>query len=262
MSSRPEAGPVTGLDLGAITTLLCDADGNLFASEVPAFEASVLVTNRLLERLGSDRRYAAEELRREALGRNFRSLSRELAAAHGVPLADAELEEWVAEEARLVTDHLAAVLAPDADIQRAVRGLARRYRLAVVSSSGLARLAACFTAAGLDELFPVADRLSAQDSLAVPTSKPDPAVYRHALDHLGVRAEEALAIEDAVSGVRSAVAAGIRVVGNLAHVPPQEREVHERALRDAGAGAVVADWDGLVRLLDPQATGGKAAAAC
>src|SRR5206468_6511581 len=35
----------------APTILLCDADGNLFPSEEPAFEASAVVTNRYLERL-------------------------------------------------------------------------------------------------------------------------------------------------------------------------------------------------------------------
>lgn len=33
-------------DAGAVTTVLCDADGNLFPSEEPAFDASVEVTNR------------------------------------------------------------------------------------------------------------------------------------------------------------------------------------------------------------------------
>ena len=36
------------LDVGAVKVLLCDADGNLFASEEPAFVASTVVTNRLL----------------------------------------------------------------------------------------------------------------------------------------------------------------------------------------------------------------------
>ena len=43
-----------------LTTLLCDADGNLFASEEPAFEASAEVTNRFLAELGDARRFTAE----------------------------------------------------------------------------------------------------------------------------------------------------------------------------------------------------------
>jgi phosphoglycolate phosphatase-like HAD superfamily hydrolase len=67
----------------------------------------------------------------------------------------------------------------------------------------------CFTAAGLDPLFPVAARYSAQDSLPSPTSKPDPAVYLYAVKDLGLDPNSAIAVEDAVAGVASAVAAGL-----------------------------------------------------
>jgi HAD superfamily hydrolase (TIGR01509 family) len=43
--------------------------------------------------------------------------------------------------------------------------------------------------------------------------KPDPAPYRAALNKSGVRAEEALAFEDSVSGLSSSVAAGVPTVG-------------------------------------------------
>ncbi|ALC83508.1 MULTISPECIES: HAD family hydrolase [Bacillus] len=42
--------------------------------------------------------------------------------------------------------------------------------------------------------------------------KPDPAVYLKALDHLGVEASEAIAIEDSPNGARAAVKAGIHTV--------------------------------------------------
>ena len=43
-----------------LAALLCDADGNLFPSEEPAFVASAGVTNRYLAALGSERRFSAE----------------------------------------------------------------------------------------------------------------------------------------------------------------------------------------------------------
>jgi HAD superfamily hydrolase (TIGR01509 family) len=238
--------------LAAVTTLLCDADGNLFPSEEPAFDASVGVTNRFLAGIGSDRRYTVDRLRRESLGRNFRSLAASLASDHGVPVSPEDLQAWVDEENAVVTRHLAAVLLPDAAATAALRELAGDYRLAVVSSSALARLDACFSATGLDELFPADRRFSAQDSLPVPTSKPDPAVYLHALRRLDLRAEEAVAVEDAVAGVASAVGAGIATIGNVVHVPAAERAAREEELRAAGATAVVGDWRGLVDLLSPQ----------
>ncbi len=42
--------------------------------------------------------------------------------------------------------------------------------------------------------------------------KPDPEVYRHALWQLGVRAVDAMAIEDSAPGLRAAVAAGLTTV--------------------------------------------------
>lgn len=47
------------------------------------------------------------------------------------------------------------------------------------------------------------------DSSVVSQVKPDPAAYHHALSALGVDAADAVAVEDNVGGVRSAVAAGV-----------------------------------------------------
>ena len=103
-----------------LTTLLCDADGNLFASEEPAFAASAEVTNRFLAELGDERRFTAEELRLAATGMNFRTTARRFAAEAGRP--DVDVEPWVAEEKRAVTAHLAEVLRPhQADDGRAHR---------------------------------------------------------------------------------------------------------------------------------------------
>jgi beta-phosphoglucomutase-like phosphatase (HAD superfamily) len=118
-----------------------------------------------------------------------------------------------------------------------------------VSSSALARLAVCFTATGLDELIPVERRFSAEDSLPTPASKPDPAVYRHACDQLGIPPEAGLAVEDAVAGVRSAVAAGCPTVGNVLFVQPAERDERTTALLEAGAFTVVGSWDEVADLV-------------
>jgi beta-phosphoglucomutase-like phosphatase (HAD superfamily) len=83
----------------------------------------------------------------------------------------------------------------------------------------------------------------------VPTSKPDPAVYRDAGERFGVRGEEALAVEDSPSGVRSAVGAGFPVVGVLQFVAPEERPERAAALRAGGALDVVGSWDDVADLL-------------
>jgi beta-phosphoglucomutase-like phosphatase (HAD superfamily) len=223
--------------------LLLDADGNLFPSEEPAFVASADVTNRFLAALGVDARYGAEELRAVATGRNFRNTAAALAAEHGVEPGD--LDAWVLEEKSAVSAHLGRVLRPDGAVGEPLRRLAADYELAAVSSSALSRLDACFRATGLDDLIPAGRRFSAEDSLPRPASKPDPAVYRLAAERLGCADGEALAVEDSVAGVQSAVAAGIPAVGNVQFVGGEERAGRTADLRAAGACAVVASWEEL-----------------
>jgi HAD superfamily hydrolase (TIGR01509 family) len=237
---------------GQLQMLLCDADGNLFPSEEPAFDASVEVTNAFLAEIGSDRRFTAPELRLAATGMNFRTTALRLAAEAGVP--DVDVEPWVAEEKRAVSAHLAATLRPHPETTAALTDLAAHLPLAAVSSSALSRLAGCFTATGLDELIPPDRRFSAEDSLPTPTSKPHPAVYLHACADLGIAPEAGLAVEDSVPGVLSAVAAGCPTVGNLLFVAPAERAERETALRNAGALAVVGSWRELADALLPALT--------
>ena len=229
--------------------LLCDADGCLFPSEEPAFAASTEVTNRLLADLRIARRLEPDELHAYAVGKNFRATAIELAAAHGLTLDEEELERRVEEEKRAVTRHLREVLRPDSAVTAALTRLSERFRLAIVTSSALARLDACCAATQLDGLFPSHARFSAEDSLPAPTSKPDPAIYTFAGVQLGVAGDEALAIEDSVTGVRSAVAAGFPAVGNLAFVAPTARRERAEALRAAGAAAIVESWTELEGLL-------------
>jgi beta-phosphoglucomutase-like phosphatase (HAD superfamily) len=257
-----------------ISIVLCDADGNLFPSEEPAFDASVEVTNRFLDRFGVPGRLTAEELRKRTTGRNFRSTAVELAASAGVPideglaqgrphaniasLADIargralcaeELEEWVGEERDHVTAHLAATLRPDPRIRGSLKALASKYKLAAVSSSAAVRLDACFTATGLDAFIPAGLRFSAEDSLPVPTSKPDPAVYLLTGAALGISPSQGLAIEDSLPGVVSAVAAGFVAIGNLMYVPDGERTARSKELVDAGASAITQSWCALALFL-------------
>ena len=252
LSSPAGAGGVAVLPEDVVLglqALLCDADGNLFPSEEPAFVASAGVTNAFLAEIGSPQRYTAEELRQAATGMNFRTTSRRLATEAG--RLDVDVEPWVAEEKRAVTAYLGEVLRPHEETTAALTELAGHLRPAVVSSSALARLDACFRATGLAQLLPAEVRFSAEDSLPVPTSKPDPAVYLHACRQLGIEPAAGLAVEDSDAGTLSAVRAGCPTVGNLLFVPPGEREARAAALREAGVLAVVSSWRELADLLLP-----------
>jgi HAD superfamily hydrolase (TIGR01509 family) len=236
-------------DPSAVRVLLCDADGTLFDSEGLAFEASTEVTNDLLATWGVDRRFTADELRRHALGRNFRSVARELADACGTTLDAEALEHWVGIEREAVVARLTSALRPAPAVGDALAVLAPVARLAIVTSSARRRLDACLRAAALEDHFAGDVRFSAEDSLPRPTTKPDPAIYRFACEQLAVVPDAAWAVEDAVAGVRSAVAAGIVTIGNLHFVPPDEQDERAADLRAAGASAIVPTWFHLVGLL-------------
>ena len=89
-------------------------------------------------------------------------------------------------------------------------------------------------------LLPYFDRIcSAADA---PQGKPDPYVYLEACRQLGLPPEECLAVEDAPNGIRSAAAAGCRVI----FVPDQTGEEPEVA--DL-IYAKVSDLTGIMELL-------------
>jgi beta-phosphoglucomutase-like phosphatase (HAD superfamily) len=249
---REEGPTVSLLDsdvLRRTRALLCDADGNLFPSEEPAFVASAGVTNRYLAAQGIERTFTAEELRLATTGKNFRTTARDLALAHDVEVPD--LEPWIEEERQVVTEYLRTSLRPDPEVLGALTALGARVPLAAVSSSALARLEGCFQATGLAELIPEAFRFSAEDSLEVPAGKPDPAVYLHACAALGIDPAHGLAIEDSVPGALSAVRAGCPTVGNVCFVPVDERPERVAQLRAAGVLTVVSSWAELTALLLP-----------
>jgi beta-phosphoglucomutase-like phosphatase (HAD superfamily) len=228
-----------------VRVLLCDADGTLFPSEEAAFAAATPLANAALASIGIDRSFEPEALRRFAAGRNFRQFLTDLATDSEAAFTRADLDQWVETELQVVSDHLGTVLAPDSSVVGPLTRIATTVPVAVVSSSASARLEVCLGACGLLDLF-ARDRIfSAIDSLPVPTSKPDPAVYLAALAQLDVPAQEAMAVEDAVAGVRSSVAAGIETVGMVAFVPADERTAAAASLTAAGAARVVDSWEEL-----------------
>ena len=253
----------------AVRAVLCDADGNLFPSEEPAFVASAAVTNDFLVHYGVSVQYTAEELRVASTGLNFRSTALRLARTNGVPvsaelggdesepapttdrlvLTRPDLQDWIQREQHVVTAHLQQTLQPDPEVVGPLHRLAERYSVAAVSSSAEGRIAACFEVTGLAGFFPPGRRFSAETSLPTPISKPDPAIYLFAAQQLGLVADEAVAVEDSVPGVASAVAAGFPAIGNLQFVTAAERMARRRELTAAGATAVVECWRDVVDLL-------------
>jgi beta-phosphoglucomutase len=70
----------------------------------------------------------------------------------------------------------------------------------------------------------------------VPDGKPDPGIYLVACDRLKIKKKHLLAVEDAVSGIRAAVGAGLSCLAVALHEAPE-------ALTRAGAIQVVPDFE-------------------
>lgn len=227
---------------GAGLTLLCDADGCLFPSEEPAHDVSAEVMTRFLAEVGITSHYSADQLRQEFTGLNFRATATELAQRSGIALTGEVLEHWVRLERDVVMHHLADVLRPDAAVIDPLTRLSRTAQLGVVSSSALERVDVSLRATDLAPLFPGPHRYSAE-SLRTPVSKPHPAVYMAALRGLGVRAEDAIAVEDSTVGVRAAVAAEIPVLGLVQFVSETEKSARTAELLAAGARTTLLSWD-------------------
>ena len=112
------------------------------------------------------------------------------------------------------------------------RLLAAGVRTAVVSSSTSAEKV--LAAAGIRDLFEVVvDGLVAR-RLELP-GKPSPDTYLKAAELLGVPAERAVVVEDALSGVQAGARGGFGLVIGV------DRADHAQALRDNGADVVVGD---------------------
>ena len=101
----------------------------------------------------------------------------------------------------------------------AVRRVAARYPLAVASSSNRPLIDAVLELSGLQALF-----RATVSSEEVARGKPAPDVYLEAARRLGIAPDRCVAVEDSHGGIRSAKAAGMRVVAipNPTYPPDDE----------------------------------------
>jgi HAD superfamily hydrolase (TIGR01509 family) len=136
----------------------------------------------------------------------------------GVPMPPAAIAAEV--ERRLVARYEDDLpLLPGA--VEAVRALAAELPLGLASSSTPGLIAAVLRIAGIAGCFRAT--VSSQE---VPRGKPAPDVYLRALELLGVAPAHAVAVEDSGAGIRSAAAAGMRVLAiPNPRYPPSDAEL-------------------------------------
>jgi HAD superfamily hydrolase (TIGR01509 family) len=116
-------------------------------------------------------------------------------------------EEISAEVARLLEERYRERLPLIPGAVKAVRRLAARWPLGLASSSNRSLIDAALELSGLAAYFRVT--VSSEE---VARGKPSPDVYLEAARRLSVAPERCAAVEDSHSGIRSAKAAGMRVL--------------------------------------------------
>jgi HAD superfamily hydrolase (TIGR01509 family) len=209
--------------------VIFDLDGVLIDSE-PAWAS---VREQLVRKSGGRWHEGAQE---EMMGMSSTEWSRYMHDELGVPMEPDEISAAVVEG--LKTHYRRQVpLLPHA--VETVRALAQRWPLAVASSANRPLIDLVLELSGIAGLF-----RATVSSEEVPRGKPAPDVYLEAARRLEVAPEQCVAVEDSTNGIRSASAAGMRVVA----VPRPDFRPSVEALRLADA--VLASLAELERALD------------
>jgi HAD superfamily hydrolase (TIGR01509 family) len=144
------------------------------------------------------------EAQRAMMGMSAPEWSRYLADELGVPGTPDEIS---ADIVRLMEARYREELPLIPGAREAVQRLAARWPLGLASSSNRPLIDAALELAGLDRFF-----LATVSSEEVARGKPAPDVYLEAARRLRIAPERCVAVEDSHSGIRSAKAAGMRVI--------------------------------------------------
>ncbi|KAJ5723783.1 hypothetical protein N7488_001818 [Penicillium malachiteum] len=208
-----------------ITEIFFDCDNTLVLSEELAFEACADLANEILEKQGIPDRYTGDQLIKDFVG--------------------GELEGYVKKEEDKVIAKLEAKALPCVGASEELEKVfaSKKYGLAVVSSSALRRVQASIKKVDQDKYFDHDKVFSAASSLEKPTSKPDPAIYLHALNYVKKTAGETVAVEDSKSGALAAVRANIWTIGYVGSYNGAEmQEEMSQRLTELGVHIIMKDW--------------------
>ena len=219
-----------------MTAIIFDCDGVLVDSEIIAVRAEL----HALDELGLT--YDEDEYIHRHLGMTvaafFAALEAEHQDAFGKPLPDGFTERLLQD----TKDEMDATLEALPGVHDVVDAI--QHPLAVASSSGLNRLHFKLKKTDLHHRFD--PHIYSGDQ--VEKGKPAPDLFLFAAEQLGIHPEKCIAIEDSVNGVKSALAAGMTVIGFTggSHCRPS----HTKYLSDAGASIVVDHMDKLLSTLE------------
>ena len=191
-----------------IAAIIFDLDGVLIDSEAVWDSVREQVTRETGGRWH-------ERAQQEMMGMSSLEWSRYMHENLGVPMAPGEISALVIER---IAERYRQDLPLLPDAVETVRTLAERRPLGLASSSNRPLIDLALELMGVADLFRVT--VSSEE---VERGKPAPDVYLEAARRLRVSPERVAAIEDSANGIRSAKAAGMRVIAiPNPHYPPPE----------------------------------------
>ncbi len=233
--------------------VLFDHDGTVVDSETIALKSAWRLTTEVAAEFAGARVYDLPEFIKRFAGKPYREILGQLYLDSPKALNEADIVRLVTEEENRAIEHLSIEAratggTPEVLINLRDRGI----EFALVSNSSLRRLSVCLAASALTSYFPSDRIFSAHDSLPVPRTKPLPDIYQYVAEQLGADVLDCVAVEDSMSGVRSAAAAGIpQIVGYIGgtHINEDERSDRAAMLQSTGAHHVIEQMSDLLPLL-------------
>ncbi len=207
-----------GLDIAGLKAVIFDMDGVLFHSSDCHEEA----WRDVFQSVGiTDFSYTS------IAGMRSDEAVRKILAAHGHSVTEMLIEKLVTQKRKRALELLTVRGKVAEGSQTLIRQLNKRYQLVLASSASTPTVELFLKKSGSADAFAFV-----LDGTAVKRAKPDPEIYRLALEKLSLAPEQAIVIEDAVSGIEAAQRASIAV---LALAGTETRET----LTEAGAEIVV-----------------------
>ncbi|WP_028225795.1 HAD family hydrolase [Paraburkholderia ferrariae] len=215
-----------------IDHLICDCDGVLVDSEVIADRVLLETLSQTFP--GVDFHAAVKA----AFGQQTSRFLDGIAARFNLTMP----HDFIATIDHNIEIALAESLCPINGVRDALRQIA--LPAAVVSNSHLARVSASVRRAGLDTIF--GERVFSAEQVARP--KPYPDVYLHAAQRLGVEPARCVVVEDSISGLNAARAAGMKTIAfvGASHIPAGYADV----LREMGISRIIERMEQLPALVE------------
>ena len=226
-----------------LMVVLFDHDGTVVDSETIALKSAWSLTNEVAYEFTPPHVYELNDFVKSFAGKPYREILATIYADSLITLNEPDIERLVAEEEKRAIERLSVEARATEGTQQVLSHLRDGgFEFALVSNSSLQRLSACLASAALTDYFPSDRIFSAHDSLPVSRPKPLPDIYLHAARCLEAEVSVCVAVEDSISGVRSAAAAGIpHIIGYVGgtHISKNEQRSRAADLLSAGAQQVI-----------------------